>query len=550
MRGQGHPTRRSVMAAGAAGVALAAVPFAARATGYGGAGAARVRYDVDTAEGRAMLDKFARAAAMMRERPTGDPLSWNFQWYTHWVPDNTTKRDEIEKLPEDQRALAKELWNTCRAHDHDQNEGLFLPWHRAYVLYFERIARKVLDDDAFALPYWDLTNPDRRALPGAFLVPADQSNPLWNAERKPEVAAGKAIDFSYNGHSPLNADALDQETYSATDVTQGLCMALDKGVHASVHVLTGTNHGMGAVQWAANDPIFWLLHADMDRLWVSWLQSGRNNPDTDDWLDTEFAFADENGERVTTRVRDVLDIGALGYRYDRLAPVLVALGAGGGAPETTAAAPPPSPPRTRASPPGNVGAAPPTTGAPPPQQAQAPAQQVLSHGPVKVGHAPVQVSLGTAQAVQQQAPTVGVAPPAAPTTTGAPAGGAPPSDRARAAPPPLQAQPPRPSKLYVVIRNLQAKAQPGVLYDVFGKVTANGRTVTARLGSINFFDAVDHGMPGMTMQQSFVSFEVTNTLALLRTPGAKLEITIAANGTPAAGAAPVVGEISLVEKPG
>ncbi len=93
-----------------------------------------------------------------------------------------------------------------------------------------------------------------------------------------------------------------------------------------------------------------------------------------------------------------------------------------------------------------------------------------------------------------------------------------------------------------------------MLYDVYGKVAVGGQTVTARLGSINFFDAVDHkmgdhGMPGMTMQNSFVSFEVTNTLALLRTPGAKLEITIAPVGTPQSGAAPVIGEISLVEKP-
>src|SRR6185295_20400666 len=101
---------------------------------------------------------------------------------------------------------------------------------------------------------------------------------------------------------------------------------------------------------------------------------------------------------------------------------------------------------------------------------------------------------------QQELPMVGAAPPA---TTAAPSGGG--ADRAQApgAPrPTLQAQAPKPSKLYVVIRNLQAKAQPGVLYDVYGKVSVNGQTVTARLGSINFFDAVDHGMPGMTMQTS------------------------------------------------
>ena len=174
---------------------------------------------------------------------------------------------------------------------------------------------------------------------------------------------------------------------------------------------------------------------------------------------------------------------------------------------------------------------------------------MLSHGPVRVGQAPVQVTLGSTPMPAQRpgAPVVGAAPPA----TAAPSGGGGGGGRERAAPSRLQAQAPKPSKLYIVIRNLQAKAQPGVLYDVFVKVTApNGQSVTARLGSINFFDAVDHAtMPGMTMQQSFVSFEVTNTLPLLRAPGVKLEVTIAAVGQVATGASPVIGNISLVEKP-
>jgi hypothetical protein len=162
---------------------------------------------------------------------------------------------------------------------------------------------------------------------------------------------------------------------------------------------------------------------------------------------------------------------------------------------------------------------------------------VQSHGPVRVGQAPVQVTLNP------QPPRVG---------------GAAPSDGGadRAAPPASRAITPAQSveaaKLYIVIRNLQAHAQPGVLYAVFATVTTPaGLEATSRLGTINFFDAVGHDhAPGMTMQQSFVSFEVTNTLALARLPGAKLEVTIAPVGQPATNAAPVVGSISLVEKRG
>ena len=32
---------------------------------------------------------------------------------------------------------------------------LFLPWHRAYLLSFERIIQKLLNDDTFGLPFWN-----------------------------------------------------------------------------------------------------------------------------------------------------------------------------------------------------------------------------------------------------------------------------------------------------------------------------------------------------------------------------------------------------------
>jgi tyrosinase len=540
-------SRRFVLAAT---TALAAVPFAewAGATPAPYAGL-RTRHNAASAEGKAMLAKFARAIERMRRRPVGDPLSWNFQWYTHWVPDNTTKAAEISHLPEDEQPLARELWNTCRAHDKESDESLFLPWHRAYLFYFERIVRKVLSDDDFALPYWDFTDPDHRALPPEFLTPADASNALYAVNRRAEVNAGRPIDWQYQVNSPINADALKQEAYGANDVTQGLCMALDKGVHGAVHVLIGNAKGMGSVQWSANDPIFWLLHAELDRLWITWLKGGRENPGDESWANAEFAFVDENGRRVTMRVRDCLDHERLGYRYDRLATTLVAVETGpvpedvGAAPEAAdeAAAPPP--------PPGAEGgnrAAPPATAAAPLRRAQAPpthaAAPVQSHGPARLGRSPVQVTLTDVRPQQQQLPATGAAPPDA--------GGG--EDRAPAPPaaPPLQAQAPRPSRLYIVIRNLQAKAQPGVLYDVYVKVSAAGQTASARLGSINFFDAVGHNhAPGMTMQNSFVSFEVTGALALARAPGAKLEVTIAPVGQPATNAAPVVGSISLVEKP-
>ena len=52
-----------------------------------------------------------------------------------------------------------------------------------------------------------------------------------------------------------------------------------------VHTLVGNLLGMGKVPWAANDPIFWLHHSNVDRLWASWNGWGRANPATAAWRD-------------------------------------------------------------------------------------------------------------------------------------------------------------------------------------------------------------------------------------------------------------------------
>jgi tyrosinase len=81
---------------------------------------------------------------------------------------------------------------------------------------------------------------------------------------------------------------------------------------------------------AARDPIFWLHHCNIDRLWEHWraLGGGRSNPTTDDtWMDTVFTFYDENGNKVMLTGADVLDTqNQLGYRYDDLPQAVVAAG--------------------------------------------------------------------------------------------------------------------------------------------------------------------------------------------------------------------------------
>ena len=78
---------------------------------------------------------------------------------------------------------------------------------------------------------------------------------------------------------------------------------------------------MGSIPWAAYDPIFWLHHCNIDRLWASWNAAGRKNPTDATFLNKKFTFADGNGNKVVATISDFLSIAALNYKYDKLEPV-------------------------------------------------------------------------------------------------------------------------------------------------------------------------------------------------------------------------------------
>lgn len=68
---------------------------------------------------------------------------------------------------------------------------------------------------------------------------------------------------------------------------------------------------------AAQDPIFWLHHSNIDRGWAHW-QAGDGIAESDSvWLGQGFDFFTETGERVTMTVSEVIDHATdLSYRYD------------------------------------------------------------------------------------------------------------------------------------------------------------------------------------------------------------------------------------------
>lgn len=92
---------------------------------------------------------------------------------------------------------------------------------------------------------------------------------------------------------------------------------------------------MSSFEMAGRDPIFWLHHANIDRLWESWVQAGHANPSSGPWMTAKFTFFDETGAATQLSGAEVVNIAAqLNYRYDRLETAPGALTSPSAAPQT------------------------------------------------------------------------------------------------------------------------------------------------------------------------------------------------------------------------
>lgn len=114
----------------------------------------------------------------MQSRPALDATSWAWQAAIHGSWD------------------APQLgWNSCQ-----HQSFFFLPWHRMYLYFFERILRDAAGDPELTLPYWNYTDPDQRSLPEAFRIPGDSSNPLWVSDRGNGINTGSKLPDAVVGY--------------------------------------------------------------------------------------------------------------------------------------------------------------------------------------------------------------------------------------------------------------------------------------------------------------------------------------------------------------
>lgn len=207
-------------------------------------------------------------------------------------------------------AQERDTWCTCQ-----HRSDAFITWHRIAVYQFERVLQEAAGMPQLRLPFWDLTA--QPALPAAFRSPTyvntqgqTVANPLYAPNRPAALNNGTAV-ISASARSTTNAMA-------ATTLST-FRQRLESTPHGAVHCALGAagcpSGLMAHLSSAALDPIFWLHHANIDRLYECWLSGGPNRLPAGAQLDRTFRFPDRDGAIVAIRVRDRLTTAQMGYRY-------------------------------------------------------------------------------------------------------------------------------------------------------------------------------------------------------------------------------------------
>lgn len=154
----------------------------------------------------------------------------------------------------------------------------FLPWHRVFTLRIERELQAI--DPSVALPYWKFDEPAPAIFDENFMggppqlgqVTFSLTNPLrtWTIQglagirRTPSFGPAGAPAGILSEAATLNLGGMGN--------TFDNFRSMEGNPHGTAHVRAGASGGswIGFVATAVRDPLFFMLHCNIDRLWAKW----------------------------------------------------------------------------------------------------------------------------------------------------------------------------------------------------------------------------------------------------------------------------------------
>ena len=296
---------------------------------------------------------YAKGVGVMMSRKLNDPTSWWFyaaihgeyiinapSGYPNWA--KIPPQPQVPTSPLPTAALISQYWDQC------QHAGwFFAPWHRGYLYALENILRGIIiglgGPQTWALPYWNYLKQgtNQYQMPPAFALrtlPDGSPNPLFVTARYWPNGNGNI----YVQIPPVSQQCQQSPTYTSTAGRQNYgggitgfahfassTGLLESNPHNLVHVMVGGNSstGIGGLMsdpgLAALDPIFYLHHCNIDRLWAAWNAAGKSNPTDPNWLNgptatgsRKFYMPKPDGTAWQYTPAMVNTIGQLNYSYD------------------------------------------------------------------------------------------------------------------------------------------------------------------------------------------------------------------------------------------
>lgn len=159
---------------------------------------------------------------------------------------------------------------------HGHGGPAFFPWHREYLRRFEDELQAI--DSSVNLPYWDWTVENLNSAGTESLIwrddfmgsPGDPANGF--AISGPFAGWGLTRN-AFNIFQAPGGGGFIASRMASTDYTtfRGI-----EGPHGGAHIWVGGDVGNAVV--APRDPVFWLIHANVDRLWAEWTTQRTGTP--------------------------------------------------------------------------------------------------------------------------------------------------------------------------------------------------------------------------------------------------------------------------------
>ncbi|MBX3565056.1 MAG: tyrosinase family protein [Sphingomonas sp.] len=190
------------------------------------------------------------------------------------------------------------FWANIHQSHCPHGKDYFLAWHRGYLSLFERQLRKAGKSETLRLPYWDYFADAN--VPEELTRGNAATNPLFETRKGTQV--DKALVYAAFGKDI---------TAFERGVVKNCFEAGVEAFHNNVHNLIG---GRMATMQSPQDIVFWMHHANIDRLWAAWTLAGqgRQMPAADmPYWGGQLEY--ETG--MSVRRADAISTETLGYRY-------------------------------------------------------------------------------------------------------------------------------------------------------------------------------------------------------------------------------------------